>query len=158
MRKYKLFASAITLISAYCGTVQAEKELLNCRLMSKEMSASEVTIQGDNGSIAAFRDSGICVFDDGRVAEKNFVVANLAASDFSEGSYSGFSVYTFESGDSILLGFTGGWGADGNRGNYTIVSGTGAYKGVSGDGHFIGLDSPWDGTNWFEVTIRAVVP
>ena len=67
-----------------------------------------------------------------------------------EGSYSGYSTYTFQDGDSLTLKFTGGWSAEGDGGDYEVLSGTGVFKGASGTGRFDAVEEPWDDANLFD--------
>lgn len=136
----------------------AQDESLKCRLLSKAISDTNYTLPGENGSISAFRDTGICVTEQGKLFDKNFVAVNTAKSDFSEGQYKGFSSYTDEEGNTLLLEFTGAWGTGGNIGEYTVLSGSGKYQGASGTGTIKGMDSPWESTSWFEIEINLVLP
>ena len=66
-----------------------------------------------------------------------FVVINRIIGDGKTGTFLGYSVYSFQNDDSLSVQFTGGWGADGVQGDYTIISGTGAYVNAKGDGNFV---------------------
>ena len=153
MGNIKISALVISSLLAMVGPAQAANEKLRCKLMSKSIVETQVKSPDGQSVLSAFRDGGICIFEDGRLADKLFVFSNLASEDFSNGSYAGFSVYTFENGDSLKLSFIGNWGNGGNNGDYKVLGGTGRYEGATGTGNISGLDSPWEGTNWFDIAI-----
>ena len=107
-------------------------------------------------SIGAGDYVGVAVFDDGRIAFKKFVMMMEAAK--AEGSYSGYSTYTFQNGDSLTLKFVGGWGEKRDGGDYEVLSGTGAFKGATGTGGFEALEENWDGANLYEGSFKLTLP
>jgi hypothetical protein len=92
-------------------------------------------IEGRTLSAGTLR--GAAFFKDGRVAVKDFI----GESDLlkGEGSFKGYSTYTFEDGSSITASYTAERGSAGLHGVYAILSGTGAYAGATGTGSFDGL-------------------
>ncbi len=137
------------------GTVAAEEETLKFRLVTRMLSGTSYDAPNIEGrSVHAGKYAGVAVFDDGRIANKEFVFSmdNRGA----EGSYTGYSTYTFVNGDSFTLSFTGGWGADRNGGDYVIVSGTGAYEGATGSGTFDAAEAPWEGANLWDASITIM--
>ena len=50
----------------------------------------------------------------------------------------------FQNGDSLTLGYTGGWDANGAKGAYKVVSGTGAFLGATGTGEVKSVDAKRD--------------
>ena len=149
----KILASLFAIFSITTVTmVEAEDEVLKFRLVVRNIETAAFDAPVDGHSVISARSAGVAVFDDGRIANKEFVgiVDNAGAT----GTWSGYSIYTFLSGDSIKLKYAGAWGADGNAGDYEILSGTGAYEGVSGTGRLVGAKNPWENANLFDVTLN----
>ena len=140
MRLIKTISTSIVLLTALVGASLAQAETLKCKLYISE-STKDVTetVAPPHAGVALMgtRYSGVCVFADGRIAEKQFVVINRIIGDGKTGTFLGYSVYSFKKGDSISVQFAGGWGADGVRGDYKIIAGTGAYANAKGDGNFV---------------------
>ena len=82
------------------------------------------------------------MFEDGRIAYKRFVELDDGTGEV--GTFTGYSTYTFQAGDSRTLSYTGGWGADGVTGKYQVISGTGEYAGATGTGEFKSVEAKWD--------------
>jgi len=136
------------------GSVAAQAETLQGRLITRTISATFMDAPGVEGSsVGAGHYAGVAVFEDGRLADKQFVLNmdNRGA----EGSYSGYATYTFQNGDALTMKFTGGWQPDGGGGDYEILSGTGAYKGATGTGRFEAVNEPWEKANLWDLTIRV---
>jgi hypothetical protein len=70
------------------------------------------------------------------------------------GSLKGYSTYTFVDGDALTLSFTGSWDGNGMRGDYTVISGTGKFVGVTGTGSFKTLKEPWDDARLWDVSLK----
>ena len=77
----------------------------------------------------------------GRIAKKDFVCFYDGTAD--AGDFTGYSTYTFENGNSITMKFVGAWSAEGIGGDYEVLSGTGAYQGVTGTGRFDAVGDSW---------------
>ncbi len=119
---------------------------------------SSIVMKGAGLMLQSVRRSSVCVFDDGRVADKQFVMINRAVGDGSTGSSMGYSVYTMENGDSVSVEFTGNWGSDGFKGVYTVLDGTGKFKGATGDGTITGIQSPWTTTGVVKILLNVKTP
>ena len=140
MRIIKTISTSIVLLTALVGASLAQAETLKCKLYISESNKDATdTVAPPHAGVALLgtRYSGVCVFADGRVAEKQFVAINRAIGDGKTGTFLGYSVYSFKKGDSISVQFAGGWGADGVRGDYKIIAGTGAYANAKGVGNFV---------------------
>ena len=145
---------ALTVSVLMIGSVAAQEETLKGRLITRIISATFVDAPGVEGrSIGGGQYAGIAVFEDGRLADKQFVL-NMDSGG-TEGNYSGYATYTFQNGDALTLKFTGGWGPDGERGNYEVLSGTGAYKGATGTGRFDAVKDPWKKATLYDLTIKV---
>jgi hypothetical protein len=99
--------------------------------------------------------TGVATIEDGRIAYKQFV--DVSDDTAESGEFKGYSTYTFQNGDSLTLGYNGGWDAKGASGEYQMISGTGAYAGATGTGWFKGAEEPWDEAYLFEGTIKLVL-
>jgi hypothetical protein len=100
---------------------------------------------------------GVAYFKDGRVAVKDFI----GAGDISKGkaSFKGYSTYTFEDGATLTLSYVAGSTQAGLHGDYTVISGTGAYSNATGSGVFDSVPTKWtDGANLFNVKIDVKTP
>ena len=152
------FVGLLSLAAALSiGSAAAEEETLKFRLITT--GGDETTVEAPNmegRSLSSGQYRGVAVFEDGRIAFKEWVGASDSGG--AEGSFFGYSTYTFQNGDSLILKYTGGWGADGLVGEYEVLSGTGAYEGATGTGRFTAAEEPWDNANLLEVTINVTTP
>ncbi len=149
MSNWTIAGAASLAACLLAGSVAAEEKTLNFRLVTTMKSGAVLPAANVEGrSIGAGDYVGVAVFEDGRVAFKEFVMMMDAAK--AEGSYSGYSTYTFPNGDSLTLKFVGGWGEKRSGGDYEVLSGTGTYEGATGTGRFDALKENWDGANLFE--------
>ncbi len=138
----------------FAGHAWAEEETLTFRLVTRQLTGEFFDAANVEGhAVGAGHYAGVAIFEDGRVGYKDFVlhVDNRGP----EGSFGGYSTYTFQNGDSLTLKFTGGWGADGEGGDYEVLSGTGAYEGATGSGRFDAVEEPWEGANLYDVTLNV---
>ena len=149
MSMWKTACATIVVACAAATSVAAEEQTLKFRLVTKQISGTVVEAPNVEGrSLAAGKHAGVAVFEDGRIAYKDYVVMIDAGE--TEGSYSGYSTYTFRNGDSLTLRFTGGWGGERSGGDYEVLSGTGAFEKASGTGRFDALEEPWEGANLYQ--------
>lgn len=136
------------------GSAAAQEETLKGRLITRMISAIFVDAPGVEGrSVGGGQYAGIAIFEDGRLADKQFVL-NMD-NDGAEGSYDGYATYTFQNGDALTLKFSEGWGPDGQGGDYEVLSGTGAYKGATGTGRFDAVQDPWEKATLYDLTIKV---
>ncbi len=136
---------------------QAAEVSLKFRMVVTDTGGSQLEAKDVAGvSIGAHDAVGVAVFEDGRIALKRFVYMNDGTD--AEGTMKGYSTYTFENGDSITASFTGGWDAQGQHGEYTVLSGTGAYAGATGTGNFAATTFPWEGASRLDGGFTLEVP
>ena len=149
------FFTKIVLLAAIMGSSSAQAETLKCKLYisesTKETSAL-VTPPKSGVSLSAIRYSGVCVFTNGRIAEKQFVIINRIIGDGNTGTIDLFASF-YCKGDLLKLIYIGGWGANGVNGDYKIISGTGAYSNAKGDGNFVRTGGS-ETTSFLDVTLN----
>ncbi len=105
---------------------------------------------------SAQQEAGVAVFQDGRVAFKEFGGGVDSRGD--TGDFVGYSTYTFANGDAMTFRFTGGWKAEEMGGDHELISGTGAYQGAAGTGRFDAVDDPWDNAGLFDNSFTITTP
>ena len=157
MKLIKSIFTSIVILTILLSASLVQAETLKCKLYISESTKESTALVAPphaGVSLAARRYSGVCVFADGRIAEKQFVVINRIIGDGKTGTFLGYSVYSFKNADSLSVQFVGGWGADGVRGDYTIISGTGAYANAKGDGNFVRTGGS-ETTSFLDVTLNV---
>lgn len=151
----RLACIAAAALVASAGTAVAKEEVLKFRLVTQQVGAPVELPEIGGHKFVVGRYMGVAVFEDGRIAHKTFVDAS---DDTAEaGTFKGYSTYTFENGESLTLSYTGGWDGNGGRGDYRLISGTGAYEGATGTGTFASVEESWDDAYLFEGSLRLEV-
>lgn len=144
------------------GGVAADDQKLECKLYVADSlqseTASSVTLEDAGLTLSSSRQSAYCVFADGSVADKQFVMLKRAVGDGATGSVLGYSVYSMQSGGSLSVEFTGGWSNDGFTGYYKVLGGSGAFENATGDGTFKATQSSWATTGTFDVVLNVTTP
>ena len=124
MRKsLTFFLSGVALVVA-ASTAVAGERVLEFKLVTKPIDVKVIEAANVEGqTVVSGKFFGVAVFKDGRIGVKEFV----HSSDLLKGSgpYYGYSTYTFEDG-SITARYTGSVKDGKSKGEYTILSGTGA--------------------------------
>ena len=159
MRRDILIPATLVPLLTLGATAHAEERSLECRLyigLGTE-NVDAWTSESAERTFETRRRSAVCVFPDGSVADKQFVMIGTFAGDGAAGVNRGYSLYTFEDGDSLTLAFEGRWGADGYAGDYEVLAGTGAYEGAKGTGTISGVASPWQGTGIVDIAIDVTL-
>ncbi|MDC0435418.1 hypothetical protein OAM69_07265 [bacterium] len=141
------------------GVAAAAEQQLECKLYIAESldHANSYSVDSTESTILGLRRGGVCVFTDGSVADKQFVMGINSREDGAAGDAVGISVYTFESGDSLTLNFIGGWDKGPFSGDYTVLRGTGVYEKATGTGTISGADSPWGSTAIVDIKLNLTV-
>ena len=159
MEASKLAGAAGLVACLAAGSAAAEEQTLRFRLVVSFTGVAMSENPGVPGHMVGAGEAvGVAVFEDGRIAFKNFVISTDETEEARRAS--GYSTYTFENGDSLNLKFSYNWtAAEGGKGEYELLSGTGAYKGATGTGHFEDVEEPWGpGTDLLEGSFTLDVP
>ncbi|MEE9320301.1 MAG: hypothetical protein V3U76_07650 [Granulosicoccus sp.] len=142
------------------GNFLAAEQTLECQLYinSSTEDASSVSVPKAGVTLDSTRIGSFCLFADGSVADKQFVVISRAEDEGASGSGMGFSIYSFQNGDTLSLKFETTWGSNGLKGIYQVLDGTGSYAGASGDGTITGVESPWETSAIVDIVINVSTP
>jgi hypothetical protein len=149
--------SAATLFASPLAALAGE-QTLEFKLVTKAIDAKAVQAPNIEGRVlSAGNFFGVAYFKDGRVAVKDFIgAADLLK---GKGSFRGYSTYTFEDGDTLVLSYVAESKETGLHGDYTVISGTGAYSNATGAGAFDSVPTKWtDGATLFNVKIDVKTP
>lgn len=149
--------SAGSSYTAWAGDTELACDLYIAESMDSDAS-SAIDLKDAGLTLSSVRRAGICLFADGTVADKQFVMVDRIVGDGSTGSNLGYSVYTMENGDSIAAQFHGAWGSTGFKGIYTIIGGTGSFENASGNGSITGTPSPWSTTGVVKILLNVKTP
>lgn len=156
--RQSLLAYCMVLAAGVTHVAVAAEQVLDFSLVTRAMDVKTEKVAAVEGAVVSTgRYAGTAVFSDGRIANKEFTFSF----DFRKGAgpFFGYSTYTFVDGSALNLRFEGTL-APGKpmRGAYTVLSGTGAYAGATGSGHFEKADDPWENANLYTGRLRIVTP
>ena len=148
MRKsLAVFLSGAALVIA-ASTALAGEQVLEFKLV-----VEVANIEGQ--TVASGKFFGVAVFKDGRIGVKEFV--NSADTLKGSGPFYGYSTYTFDDG-SITARYTGTAKDGQSKGEYTILSGTGAYANATGTGTIESAPNPFKGVNLLNIKLVVKTP
>ena len=138
-----LLAAACSLtFLVHSAPAAAEEQTLRFKLVVRPLGTPAELPEIGGHKISANQYTGVAMFEDGRIAYKRFVELDDGTGDV--GTFTGYSTYTFQAGDSLTLSYTGGWDAKGVTGKYQVISGTGEYVGATGTGEFKSVEAKWE--------------
>lgn len=143
---------------AFAQVVPAGEHELNYRLVTRGIDVKvEKVAEVEGQMVSTGRYGGTAVFEDGRIANKEFVFAF----DFRKGAgpFFGYSTYTFTDGSMLVMRFEGTLeSGKPMRGEYTVLSGSGIYEGATGSGYFEKDSEPWEKANLFNGKLSISTP
>jgi hypothetical protein len=151
----QLTAAAGLMFFANADPAAAEEQTLRFKLLTQQVGVPSALSEIGGHTVSVGQYMGVAMFEDGRIAHKTFV--NMEDDTAEAGSFKGYSTYTFEDGDTLTLGYTGGWNADGATGTYEVISGTGQFAGATGTGSLKALDEPWDEALLWDVSLSLML-
>ena len=137
---------------AFAGEQKLEFKLVIKLLDPTIVEAANI----DGQKMMTSRAFGVAFFTDGRVAAKDFIVS--AELRNGSGPVRGYSTYTFDDGSSITASFVGAYKDGRAHGEYTILSGTGAYENAKGTGTFDNVPAGFKGANLYNGTFDVKTP
>jgi hypothetical protein len=100
---------------------------------------------------------GVAYFSDGKIASKHFIYS--ADLNKGAGPFYGYSTYQFQDGSSISARFAGDLKTgEPQHGEYTVVSGTGAFANAKGTGYFDAMDHKFTGASLYNGKFKITTP
>lgn len=139
--------------AATAGDERLEYKLVTIGVETKVSSAPNI----EGRILVSGKYFGVAFYKDGRIAVKDFVSEGDLLKGI--GTFRGYSTYTFQDGASLTLSYLAESKPTGFHGDYTVISGTGAYANATGKGVFNSVPTKWtDGASLLDATIDVHTP
>ena len=150
-----IFLSGVALFFAASSALAGE-QVLEFKLVTRPLDVKVTEAANVEGqTVVSGKYFGVAIFKDGRIGVKEFV--NTSDSLKGSGPYFGYSTYTFEDG-SITARYTGSVKDGKSKGEYTILSGTGAYANATGTGTIESTANPFKGVGLLDIKLVVKTP
>ena len=147
------FSLAVISNAARAGDERLEYKLITIGVDTKVSPAANI----DGRILVSGKYFGVAFYKDGRIAVKDFVSEGDLLKGI--GTFRGYSTYTFQDGASLTLSYVAESKPTGFHGDYTVISGTGAYTNATGKGVFDSVPTKWtDGASLLDATIDVHTP
>lgn len=152
MMRLGLAALALT-ATTWAAPLSAEEQNLKFHFVTVNLASTGIDVpHTEDHGLNLGKFVGVAMFEDGRIAFKEYVFAGENTADGTKGI--GYSTYTFQNGDALNFRFK----FEVSGGDYELISGTGAYEGATGTGRFDWVESKWENASEWDGSFTLEVP
>lgn len=153
----KMLVGFAAFAALFTAVASAAEKTLDFNLVVKSVDPRRDDAPNVEGqSLTQSKAFGVVLFKDGRIGTKDYVYVS-DMNNKGAGSGFGYSTYYFDEG-SVTARFTFSIGAQGLRGEYKILSGTGAYAGATGTGSMESAQSTLKNASLLKIRLNVTTP